>query len=72
MRADGIIVYAIGVGTHINADFLAQVANDPSLAGTPGYVATSYDGEYVVANDVSQLSGVFQTIASKILLRLSK
>lgn len=69
MRADGIIVYAIGVGTGINATFLAQIANDPSA---PGYVATSYDGEYVVANDVSQLSAVFQTIASKILLRLSK
>jgi len=69
MRADGIIVYAIGVGTGINATFLAQVANDPS---TPGYVATSYDGEYVVANDVSQLSAVFQAIASKILLRLTK
>ena len=69
MRAAGIIVYAIGVGTGINATFLAQVANDPS---TPGYVATSYDGEYVVANDVSQLSAVFQTIASKILLRLAK
>ncbi len=69
MRAAGIIVYAVGVGTGINATFLAQVANDPT---TPGYVATSYDGEYVVANDVSQLSGVFQTIASKILLRLSK
>ena len=69
MRKDGIIVYAIGVGTHINADFLAQVANDPSA---PGYVATSYDGAYVVANDVSQLSSVFQAIADKILLRLSK
>jgi hypothetical protein len=69
MRAAGIIVYAIGVGNGINATFLAQVANDPS---TPGYVATPYDGEYVVANDVSQLSAVFQTIASKILLRLTK
>lgn len=69
MRAAGIIVYAIGVGTGVNATFLAQVANDPSVAG---YVATPYDGQYILANDPSTLSSVFQTIADKILLRLSK
>jgi Flp pilus assembly protein TadG len=72
MRAGKIIVYSIGVGSGINLQFLRQVANDPALAGTAGYTATSYDGEAVVANDVSQLAPVFQTIASKILLRLTK
>jgi len=69
MRANKIIVYSIGCGLAVNSTFLAQIANDPS---TPGYVATSYDGEYAVASDPSQLSAVFQTIASKILLRLTK
>jgi hypothetical protein len=71
MRAAGIIVYSIGVGT-IDPEFLSflqQVANDPALAGTSGYVATAYDGQAVVANDVSQLGAVFQAIASRILFR---
>ena len=72
MRDAGIIVYSIGVGTGIDLNFLQQVANDPALARTPGYVPTSFDGQAVVANDVSQLGAVFQAIASKILLRLTK
>jgi hypothetical protein len=71
MRDAGIIVYSIGMGT-VDPDFLSflqQVANDPNA---PGYVATSFDGQAVVANDVSQLGTVFQQIASKILLRLTK
>jgi Flp pilus assembly protein TadG len=72
MRAAGIIVYSIGVGTGVNLNFLQQIANDPALVGTPGHVPTSFDGQAVVANDVSQLSTVFQQIASKILLRLAK
>jgi len=74
MRGAGIIVYSIGVGSGLTPDlgflsFLQQVANDPNA---PDYVATSYDGEAVVANDPSQLSTVFQQVASKILLRLAK
>ena len=74
MRQAGVIVYSIGVGSGLTPDlgflsFLQQVANDPSA---PGYVATSFDGEAVVANDPSQLTTVFQQIASKILLRLAK
>jgi hypothetical protein len=72
MRAAGIIVYSIGVGSGVDLTFLQQVANDPALAGTSGYVATAYDGQAVVANDVSQLGAVFQAIASRILFRLTK
>ena len=64
MRAAGITVYSIGVGTGVNLTFLQQVANDPNA---PGYVPTPYDGEAVIANDPSQLAAVFQSIASKIL-----
>ena len=72
MRAAGIIVYSIGVGSGVDLTFLQQVANDPALVGTSGYVATAYDGQAVVANDVSQLGAVFQAIASRILFRLTK
>ncbi len=72
MRDAGITVYSIGVGTGVDLTFLQQVANDPALKGTPNYAPTSFDGQAVVANDVSQLSIVFQQIASKILFRLTK
>jgi Flp pilus assembly protein TadG len=72
MREAGIVVYSIGVGTGIDLTFLQQVANDSALAGTADYAATPFDGQAVVANDPAHLSEVFQAIASKILLRLSK
>jgi len=72
MRAAGIIVYSIGVGSGVDLTFLEQIANDPALAGTPGYAPTSFDGQAVIANDVSQLGAVFQAIASRILFRLTK
>lgn len=72
MRAAGIIVYSIGVGSGVDLSFLQQVANDPLLKGTPGYAPTQFDGEAVIANDVSQLGEVFQQVASKILFRLTK
>jgi von Willebrand factor type A domain-containing protein len=64
MRANGIAVYSIGVGTGVDLTFLQQVANDPNA---PGYIATPYDGEAVIANDPSQLSAVFQSIALKLM-----
>jgi hypothetical protein len=73
MRAAGIIVYSIGLGTgNVDVHFLRQVANDPSLAGTPGYAPTLYDGEAVIANDPAELKQVFELIAGKILLRLTQ
>ena len=69
MRANGIIVFSIGVGSGINMTFLQQVANDPAA---PGYKATSYDGEALVANNPADLSQVFQVVATQILARLSK
>jgi hypothetical protein len=69
MRQAGIVVYSIGVGNGVALGFLQQIANDPNA---PNYAPTSFDGEAVVANDVSTLTTVFQQIASKILLRLAK
>jgi Flp pilus assembly protein TadG len=67
-------VYSIGMGTAITGqpaaeEFLREVANDPSAATFNPNLPV---GEAVFASDSSELNEVFQTIASKILLRLSK
>ena len=66
---NNITIYSIGLGNKINTTYLQEMANDPA--------ADTYDpnqpvGEAVFAPNASQLEGVFQTIASKILLRLSQ
>lgn len=71
MRQDGIIVYAVGLGTEtsINRNFLRRLANDPS---TPGHVPTFYDGEALFAPTAAQLQQVFEVLANKIILRLTQ
>ncbi len=75
MRAEGIYVYSIGLGSDPNQSFLRQIANDPSSST---YDATQPVGEAVFAPDcpsttcTTELQQVFQTIASKILLRLTQ
>ena len=69
MRAQNVVVYSIGLGNKISQSFLQQVANDPA--------STSFDssqpvGEAVFAPTPADLQGVFQIIASKILLRISQ
>ena len=74
MQANGIYVYSIGMGSAITGqasaeEFLREVANDPNAAT---YNPNLPQGEAVFASTSTQLSQVFQVIASKILLRLSK
>ncbi len=74
MQQAGIYVYSIGMGSAITGqasaeEFLREVANDPNSAT---YNANLPQGEAVFASTSTQLSQVFQVIASKILLRLSK
>ncbi len=74
MQQNGIYVYAIGMGSAITGqasaeEFLREVANDPNAAT---YNPNLPQGEAVFASTSTQLSQVFQVIASKILLRLSK
>jgi Flp pilus assembly protein TadG len=69
MRTQGIVIYAIGLGDKISQPFLQQVANDPS--------SSTFDpnqpvGQAVFAPTPAELQTVFQTIAAKILLRLSQ
>lgn len=69
MRAAHIIVYTVGLGSDINQDFLALLANDP---GFPDVVATPYDGEFLYAPTADDLLGIFESLANKILLRLTR
>jgi Flp pilus assembly protein TadG len=68
-QADKVTIYTIGLGNKINTSYLQEIANDPaSDTFDPGQPV----GEAVFAPDSTQLAEVFQTIASKILLRLSQ
>ncbi|HLX36545.1 MAG TPA: vWA domain-containing protein, partial [Candidatus Binataceae bacterium] len=69
MRAQGIVVYSIGLGDKISEAFLQQIANDPA---SPTYDGTLPIGEAVFAPTAADLEGVFQDIANKILLRISQ
>lgn len=67
-------VYAIGMGTAITGqpaaqEFLREVANDPAASTFDSSLPV---GEAVFASDSTHLNEVFQEIAAKILLRLSK
>jgi Flp pilus assembly protein TadG len=77
MRAEnpGMLVYSIGLGSSADQAFLQQIANDPA--------SSTYDpnqpvGEAVFASKCpstqcsAELQQVFQTIAAKILLRLTQ
>jgi Flp pilus assembly protein TadG len=70
----GVTIYSIGLGTAITGqttaqNFLYAVANDPNGSS---YNSSLPQGEAVFAPNSSQLDSVFQTIASKILLRITQ
>jgi len=71
----GMYVYAIGLGSSVDQAFLKQIANDPS---STTYDPTQPVGMAVFATNcpssqcTTQLQQVFQTIASRILLRLAQ
>ena len=66
------IVYTIGLQGNepmaIYQDFMERMANDPRASN---YDSTRPQGQFILANDTSQLSQAFQQVASQIL-RLSK
>ncbi len=74
LLAQNVYVYSIGMGTAITGQptaeqFLQEVANDPA---SPIFSPSLPQGQAVFASSSAQLDSVFQIIASKILLRLSK
>jgi Flp pilus assembly protein TadG len=68
MRTQNILIYAIGLGDKISQPFLQQIANDPASST---FDSSQPVGQAVFAPSAADLQGVFQTIASKILLRLN-
>jgi Flp pilus assembly protein TadG len=66
---NNITIYSIGLGDKINQAYLQDIANDPAAAT---YNSSQPQGEAIFAPDSTQLNAVFQTIASKVLLRLSQ
>ena len=75
MRTEGMVVYSIGLGNQVDQAFLQQIANDPASST---YDPTQPVGEAVFAPNCpstqcsAELQQVFQTIAAKILLRLTQ
>ena len=75
MRTEGMVVYSIGLGNKVDQAFLRQIANDPASST---YNPNQPVGEAVFAPNcpsnqcTSELQQVFQTIAAKILLRLTQ
>ena len=69
MRTQGITIYSIGLGDKINQSYLQQIANDPA---SPTYDANEPVGLAAFAPTANDLETVFQTIASKIILRLTQ
>ena len=74
----GTYFYTIGLGTGVDATFLGKLANDPSSST---YNANVPPGQYFPVPDCTsgtsakctqELQTVFQTIAAKILLRLTQ
>jgi len=68
MRSQGITVYSIGLGDKINQTYLQELANDPS---SPTYNSSEPTGLAEFAPTASDLDTAFQTVASRILLRLT-
>jgi len=70
LRAAGMLVFCIGLGGgSVNEDFLEQMANS---TGSSTYNPNQPVGEVVMAATANDLQTVFQQIASKILLRLTR
>jgi Flp pilus assembly protein TadG len=68
IRLAGNVVYTIGLGNGLDQDFLREIANDPS---SPTFDPSQPAGEFAFAPSAADLQAVFQTIARKILVRIS-
>jgi Flp pilus assembly protein TadG len=69
MRAAGTTVFSIGLGDDINKDFLKELANDPTGQNFDPNMPV---GDAVFAPTADDLQEVFETIATRILLRLTQ
>jgi Flp pilus assembly protein TadG len=68
-------VYSVGVGNLINQDFLYQVANDPNSSTYNNALPTGvtyFVPDCPSATCASEMDAAFQSLASRILLRLTQ
>jgi hypothetical protein len=71
----GMYIYSVGLGSSVDQAFLQQIANDPASST---YDPNQPEGQAVFASNCpssqcsAELQQVFQTIAAKILLRLTQ
>jgi hypothetical protein len=69
MRNQGITVYSIGLGDKINIQYLQNLANDPAAQQ---YNPNLPSGLFENAPTAADLDYAFQTVASKIVSRLTE
>ena len=69
MRNANILIFSVGLGDQVNLAFLKRIANDPT---SPSVNVDQPQGEAVVAATAQDLEPVLQTIAQKILTRLTR
>ena len=69
IRSTNMYIYCIGLGNALDQSLLQQAANDPAAST---YNPNQPAGEAAFAPSASQLQTVFQQIASRILMRLTK
>jgi len=68
LRQQGNVIYTIGLGDNLDADFLMEIANDPN---GPNFHANQPQGEFSRAPTAAELQAVFLRLARLITLRLS-
>ncbi|MEI6085328.1 MAG: VWA domain-containing protein [Verrucomicrobiota bacterium] len=69
MRLANTTVFCIGLGNGVNVDFLKEVANDPT---GPNHNPNRPVGVALIAPTAADLGNVFEVIAQRILLRLTR
>ncbi|MFN0008971.1 MAG: pilus assembly protein TadG-related protein [Planctomycetota bacterium] len=68
MRLEGNVIYTIGLGNNLDADFLMRIANDRR---SPYFTSSQPEGEFSQAPTAAELQAVFLRLARLITLRLS-
>jgi Flp pilus assembly protein TadG len=71
IRQANVTIYSLGLGVppNINAQFLQDLANDPTSAD---YNPNQPAGQALIAPTTAEMQPVFETIASKVALRLTQ
>ena len=69
---NNITIYSIGLGDKINVAYLQNLANDGGVADSSEPEGSEVNASCTSVTNCPELQALFQTIESKILLRLSQ